>query len=297
MDAEKEKRFAMKYIDPVFRPPAEAESLIFQVAYGCPHNTCRFCGMYKGVTYRLRPQDEVLHEIAAAGLAYPETTRVFLADGDVMSLPFDRLLCYLDAILAAFPRIARIACYANGSAIQNKTDAELQALRARKLATLYLGLESGAQSVLDLFSKRESVEAMIEAVLRAQRIGMRCSVMILLGLGGNALREEHIAQTCTALNRMQPKLLSALRMIVLRGLPLPAGFEPVTEYDAVAELRAIVASLELKQTVFRANHTSNPLPLGGRFPADQARLLAQLDAELAADHLDRNGAGPTPLFL
>lgn len=287
----------MKYIDPVFRPPAEAESLIFQVAYGCPHNTCRFCGMYKGVTYRLRPQDEVLHEIAAAGRTYPETTRIFLADGDVMALPFDRLCRYLDAILAAFPRMARISCYANGSAIQNKTDVELQALRARKLATLYMGLESGSQTILDLFSKHESVEAMIDAVLRAQRFGLRCSVMILLGLGGKTLHQEHIAQTCAALNRMQPKLLSALRLIVLPQLPLPTAYEPVTEYEAVAELRAILAGLDLQHTVFRANHTSNPLPLSGRLPADKSILLAQLDAELAANHLDRNGAGPTPFFL
>ena len=29
--------------EPLFRPPAEAESLIFQVSRGCPHNACRFC--------------------------------------------------------------------------------------------------------------------------------------------------------------------------------------------------------------------------------------------------------------
>ena len=54
----------MRYEEPLFRPPAEAESLIFQVAFGCPHNTCRFCGMYKTVKYRLRPESEVLAEIA-----------------------------------------------------------------------------------------------------------------------------------------------------------------------------------------------------------------------------------------
>jgi hypothetical protein len=30
----------MKYREPLFRPPAEADSLIIQAAYGCPHNTC-----------------------------------------------------------------------------------------------------------------------------------------------------------------------------------------------------------------------------------------------------------------
>jgi hypothetical protein len=27
----------MTYQEPLFRPPAEANSLIFQIAYGCPH--------------------------------------------------------------------------------------------------------------------------------------------------------------------------------------------------------------------------------------------------------------------
>jgi len=48
----------MQYTERLFRPPAEAESLIFQVALGCPHNTCRFCAMYKGVPYRVIGEEE-----------------------------------------------------------------------------------------------------------------------------------------------------------------------------------------------------------------------------------------------
>ena len=103
----------MKYEEPLFRPPAEAGSLIFQVAYGCPHNRCRFCGMYKTVRYRLRNRAEVLAEIAGAGKAWPDTRRVFLADGDVMALPSNLLGEYLEAINAAFPHLARINLYAN----------------------------------------------------------------------------------------------------------------------------------------------------------------------------------------
>jgi hypothetical protein len=39
------------------------------------------------------------------------------------------------------------------------------------------------------------------------------------------------------------------------------GYIPLTEYEAVCELRKIIAGLELEKTVFRANHTSNPIPL------------------------------------
>lgn len=265
----------MNYQEPLFRPPAEAESLIFQVAYGCPHNRCRFCGMYKRVRYRLRPGEEVLAEIADAGRRYPGPARVFLADGDCMALPFDRLKRYLEALNRAFPALARVGSYANGSSIQNRTDGELA----------------------ELFGKTEQVEGMIEAVQRAQAAGLRLSVMVLIGLGGRALRQSHIEQTAAALNRMQPRLLSALRFIPIPGLPFPPGFEPVTEQEAVEELHELIGLLKLERTVFRANHTSNPVPLSGRLPQDRERLCRELEYELASGTLDRNGPGILPFEL
>lgn len=287
----------MRYEEPLFRPPAEAESLIFQVAFGCPHNTCRFCGMYKTVKYRLRPESEVLAEIAGEGVRHPETTRVFLADGDVMALPFDRLKTYLEALRAAFPRLCRVNVYANGSSILGKSATQLETLRKLKLHTLYMGLESGSQEVLDLFGKTERADEMISAVVTAQKLGFRCSVMILIGLGGQALREEHIRQTAFALNCMQPALLSALRFIPVPGLVLPDRYAPVTEFQAVEELRAILSLLDLNRTVFRANHTSNPIPLAGRFPHDKASLCRELSFQLASGSLDEYGPGTVPLFL
>lgn len=289
----------MNYREPLFRPPAEAESLIFQVAYGCPHNTCRFCGMYKTVKYQLRNENEMLAEIREAAKMYGNARRIFLADGDVMAVPFERLKRILDELNAAFPRLARINLYANGSSIMMKTPEQLRMMRERKVHTLYMGLESGSQTVLDLFGKTERVEDMIAAVQTAQKCGFRLSVMILLGLGGRNYREEHISGTVRALNRMQPALLSALRYIRIPGLVLPPEYIPASEYAVVEELRRIVAGLELEHTVFRANHTSNPLPLSGRFPADREKLLDQLEHELDSGRLDRTGPGtePSPFML
>ena len=253
--------------------------------------------MYKTVKYRLRPESEVLDEIAGAGKRYPETSRVFLADGDVMALPFERLKNILAALNAAFPRLARVNVYANGSSILGKTGLPLKELRDLKLNTLYVGLESGSQDVLDQFGKTESAEGMIEAVATAQKMGFKCSVMILVGLGGKERRDEHIAATAAVLNRMQPKLLSALRYIQIPGLPLPDGYVPVTEYEAVDELKKIIEKLELEHTVFRANHTSNPVPLSGRFPHDKAALVQALAAQLASGGLDTRGPGTLPMFL
>ena len=285
----------MKYVEPLFRPPAEAESLIFQVAFGCPHNRCRFCGMYKGVRHRLRPGPELLQEIAEAGRRCPGAVPFFLADGDVMALPFERLRRILLAIRSAFPAAARVGLYANGSSILARSAGELAELRALGLHTFYLGLESGSQPLLDLFEKEESVDGMVEAVRRAREAGLHASVMILHGLAPAGMRAGHVEGTAAALNRMQPNLLSSLRFIPVPGLPLPDGYRPPSEYEAAEELRSILARLELGRTVFRADHVSNSIPLAGRFPNDRERLVRRLDALLASGTLERSGPGRLPL--
>ncbi|MCK4982259.1 MAG: radical SAM protein [Victivallaceae bacterium] len=286
-----------KYKERLFRPPVEADSLIFQVAYGCPHNTCRFCGMYKGVRYSLRSMEESLAEFIESAEYYPDTRRIFLADGDVMLLPFEMLKTYLTALNSLFPRLTRVNVYANGSSILDKTDEQLKELRKLKLSTLYLGFESGSQKVLDLVNKAEKVDVMIEAVKRAQACGLRCSVMILLGLGGKSYSKEHARLSALALNKMQPRLLSALRFVQVPNTKMFDGFEAVSEYEAVSELRDIIAGLELAKTVFRANHRSNPIPLEGRFPNNKNDLLTLLDSQLKSNELDKNGPGITPMFL
>ena len=287
----------MKYIEPLFRPPAEADSLIFQVAYGCPHNTCRFCGMYKTVKYQARDRMEVLREFAEAGKRYPETQRIFLADGDVMIFPFAELREMLFELNRCFPSLSRVNIYANGSSIVAKTADELRELRRLKLNTLYVGLESGDQEILKLVNKKETVKDMIDGVKQAQECGLKCSVMILLGLGGREYSLRHAAKTAEALNAMQPRLLSALRFIEVPGCSMYEGYQTVTEYGAVEELKHIISRLELSKTVFRANHTSNPVPLAGRFPNDKQQLIAELDYLLSGRTLDRQGPGRQPFFL
>ncbi len=286
----------------LFRPPAEAHSLVIRIADGCPWNQCTFCGMYKGVPFRFQSLKETEAEIAHAQNTHPAARRIFLADGDVMALPFDKLKPVLEMLNARFPRLARINVYANSYSILQKSAAELRTLKTLKLNTLYMGLESGHEKTLRAVKKRETAEEMVEAGLRAQAAGLKISVMVLTGLGGQENTQSHSAATAAALNQMQPRLLSALRVIPIPGTKLydaeqSGTFTQLTEFQAMEELRNTLEGLELEGTLFRANHSSNIMPMEGRFPKDKPRLLGELDALLASGTLDKKSPGPPPLSL
>ena len=281
----------------LFRPPGEADSLIIRVADGCPWNGCTFCGMYKGVPYKFQGLENAEHEISNAWKNWPDARRIFLADGDVMHLSFQTLEKMLVSLNEKFTRLARIGVYANGASILAKTDDELRRLKELKLNTLYMGLESGDEQTLREMNKQESAENMIEAGQRAQAAGLRMSVMVLIGIAGELRSGLHAKATATVLNKMQPRLLSALRLVTTPNTPIYKTFRMITEFEAVTETRELIQGLELEQTVFRADHSSNIVPLEGRFPKDKPRLLDQLDALLASGQLDKTSPGRLPWSL
>ena len=217
-------------------------------------------------------------------------------DGDALALKNDKLLPILEKLNQAFPKLSRISSYANGYNITARSDTELKDLYAHKLSLIYIGLESGNPEILNRCKKRSSVEEMIEAVQRAGLAGIKSSVIVLLGLGGKQYSAEHIRDTIKALNRMQPRYLSFLSLMLIPGTPLyeeaeEGEFKELDSQELLKEAYMIIQGLELKKTIFRSNHGSNYLALEGRFPQDKERLLKALEAALSGE------TGLRPEFL
>jgi radical SAM superfamily enzyme YgiQ (UPF0313 family) len=258
--------------------------------------------MYKNVKYRVFSFAEIKKSVANAAKYNSGIRRIFLADGDVMSLPFDKLSKILQLLNSAFQNLSRVNIYANGNSILSKNLEQLAYLKNLKLNTLYMGLESGDNETLSAVKKRETSEGMIVACQKAQAAGLRMSVMILTGLGGETNSDIHAKKTSAALNKMQPRLLSALRVIPIPGTELYESerkgiFNQLTEFSSIEELRGIIERLELTSCIFRANHSSNILPLEGRFPKDKKRILTELDLLLKSGKLSKTSPAEAPFWL
>ncbi len=272
----------MRYYGSVYRPPSEAYSLIVQVTYGCSHNTCAFCEMYKEKRFALRPLNEVLEDFHLARARYRHVDKVFLADGDALVRKAEDLYVILDTVRELFPECERVTSYASPASIRIRTDEELRTLRAKGLTMVYLGLESGCDQVLDFMNKGHKAAEIVEMGQKVRRNGIALSVTAITGLGGPELLEEHAVKTAEAFNAMNPEYIGMLTLMVPKGVPLydwlqEGKFHLLNQAQVLEETRILMEKLDSPGSVFRMNHASNYLVLKGTLNGDQQRMLREID--------------------
>jgi len=279
----------IRYVEPVYRPPSEAESLILPVTDGCSWNRCTFCEMYTAPQkkFRARDEDEILASIRRTGELYgQQVRRVFLADGDALVLPTRRLLAILAEIRSHFPAVRRISSYCLPRNLLKKSQQEVNELAAAGLSIAYVGAESGDDAVLAAVHKGETYASTCAALEKLGIAGISRSVMILNGLGGANWSRQHAENSARLANATQPEYLATLVVSFPQGeerfrTAFP-GWEPLAPPALFAEMEHFLSALELRRTVFRSDHASNWLILKGTLGADKERLLAQVRAAMAS---------------
>jgi len=278
----------VEYIEPLFRPPSEARSLILQVTNGCSWNKCTYCEMYTDShkKFRPKPEGQVLEEIRRCGDSLPDTRRVFLADGDAMALSFRRLEGILEALNANLPQLSRVTAYCLPRNLKNKSVEQLIALREAGLTMLYIGIESGDDEILSLIDKGETWQSTREALDKLAEAGIKRSVMLINGLGGQDLSEQHVKNSASLINAIQPEYLATLVLSFPKGEQrfldgFGDRFLMQTEKQLFQEMHNLISQLELEKTIFRSDHVSNSLALKGVLGRDKTALLHQLESAVA----------------
>ena len=278
----------MRYEGKLYRPPSEADACILQATIGCSWNHCTYCDMYRDKTFRVRDLAATLEDLDNAGRVQgADVEKLFVADGDALVLPMDHWHAVLDRARALFPRLRRVSCYAMARNVLAKTDDELRELREGGLSLLYIGPESGDDATLKRIAKGDDAAAHVLAAERAHAAGMQLSVIALLGIGMDR-SDEHARATAELVTRMDPAFFSALTVTVVPGTPLhqlakKGRFTASPVPALLRELRTMVSEARPTDAVFRTNHASNHLPLGGRLPRDRERITQVIDAALAGE--------------
>lgn len=277
-------QFPVAHIEPVFRPPSEARSLILQVTNGCSWNRCSYCDMYTDPQKKFRPRDEVelLDEIRRCGESGLQARRVFLADGDALVLSMRRLRTILKAIQTHLPSVSRVSSYCLPSNLKNKSLDDLRELKALGLKLIYVGAESGDDSVLKFIDKGETWQSTAEALIKAHEAGLKSSVMIINGIGGKAFSEQHALASARLVNETQPHYVATLVLTFYRDQKkvldgYQGNFVELNATELIEEMRSFIAATELNNSIFRSDHVSNHLILKGVLGKDKQAMLKQID--------------------
>jgi len=289
------KENSMRYEGKIFRPPPEGDSFLLQCTIGCSHNQCTFCGMYKDRKYRLRSLAEIKGDIKMAKVSLGRRLlKVFLCDGDAISIETGMLLEILSELYDAFPFLRQVSTYVGPQITLNKSIDELKQLRAAGLTMTYLGVESGDDKVLKTVRKGTTSSEMLSAGRNIVESGMGLTAMVMLGLGGRESSKAHALATAEIINQMKPHYLGILTTVPVENTDLFRQVEKgelqlLDAYETLEEMKVLIENISLGNLVIDGTHISNFLPIRGNIQKDKHKIIDEIDNTLKSKDTDLVG--------
>jgi radical SAM superfamily enzyme YgiQ (UPF0313 family) len=242
------------------RPPSEAYSLLLRLTRNCPWNRCKFCHVYKGKKFELRPVEEIKQDILAvkaiedkikktswksgygggveavaasilnnppneaffnvALWLYHGGTSAFLQDANTLIMRTNELVEVLRFLKKTLPTITRITSYGRSKTASKKRVEELVQLREAGLSRLHIGLESGYDPLLKYMDKGVTAAEHIKGGRNIVESGISLCEYVLLGLGGKKMWREHATETARVLNEINPDFIRVRTLTIKAGMPL-----------------------------------------------------------------------------
>jgi len=242
------------------RPPSEAYSLLIRVTRNCPWNRCKFCHIYKGRKFELRPVEEIkqdilavkaiqdrlkeiswksgygdrVKEVAATILNNPPNEAffnvalwlyhggdsAFLQDANSLIMRTEELAEVIRFLKQTLPSITRVTSYGRSKTAAKKRLEELIQLREAGLSRLHIGLESGYDPLLKYMDKGVTAAEHIKGGKNIVESGISLSEYVVLGLGGKGMWREHATETAKVLNQINPDFIRVRTLTIKAGMPL-----------------------------------------------------------------------------
>ena len=214
--------------------------------------------------------------------------RIFLADGDALVLSQEKLCTILRLCRQYFPKAERITSYGTAQDILRKSKKELQELHELGLDMIYLGAESGSPEILEHIHKGVTVEEYVQAAERLRGTGIRLSVTLISGLGGQKLLKEHAIASAKLITAMKPDYLGFLTLLLEPGAPMlkevkSGAMQLLTPAQVLEEMELFLTHVDSEGTVFRSNHASNYISLAGNLNRDISVMLEKIQKSRERD--------------
>jgi radical SAM superfamily enzyme YgiQ (UPF0313 family) len=241
--------------------------------------------MYKGMKFEIRPVEEVLGDIETARDLYGDRVRtVFVGDSNSLVVKTEMLVKILNTLLSSFPHIERVTSYARANTIAKKPLEDLIKIRQAGLDRLHVGLETGDRDLLKEIAKGATPEEMVEAGRKAKEAEFEYSLYVLLGIGGETKWEQHVKGTAEVLNQIDPHFIRVRTFIPQPSSSIyeamTAGrFQPPKPETILKETKLLLEKLQVTSQ-FLSDHISNLLPLHGKLPEDQRKMIQMIEEVL-----------------
>lgn len=275
----------MKYTEPVFRPPFEADSLLLQVTVGCSHNKCTFCTMYRQVGFQVESIEQIEKDLREAREAIPNVQRIFLVNADPFALRADKLKEIGKKINEILPEVQTIAMYASILNVMNKTDEELRELRTLKFNDLNIGVESAFPGMMERFNKGYGLQTAKTQLARLKKAGFDFSLNIIISGAGTDHHLENARANAAFINETAPNLIFIANLHVDPGSELfdemnRGDFVENTLRQNLEEEIELLRHLKLADCFFYGMHTSNVVPVQGTIAKAKDSMLRRLEGAL-----------------
>ena len=277
----------MQYEGQICRPPMERASYMLPVAVGCSYNACTFCTLFKHLSYRELPREQIeaeMQRVAAAG-GNPKT--IFLGDGNAFGLATEQLLWILERIHHYFPGCEKVNMDATVTNLSQKSDEELKLLAEQGVSKLYLGIESGLNDVLKFMKKDHNLQQAYEQIERLQKAGMVFCAHMMTGIAGHGRGIENAEATAEFFNRTKPARVINFSIFHHKRAPLYRDIEAgryvsADEQENLREERRLLELLDVPNLEYDGFHdVAIEQRFRGVLPRDREKLLAQLDKTIA----------------
>lgn len=275
----------MKYEGQICRPPMEKSSFMLPVAVGCSYNRCTFCTLFKHLSYRELPLEQIESELKRVHDLSGSPEQIFLGDGNAFGLKTSKLLEILALIHYYFPNCKRINMDATVTNIRMKSDEELLALAQEGVSRLYLGIESGLEDVLSFMKKDHTLQEAEEAIERLKKAGLVFNAHIMTGIAGKGRGIENARATAAFFNRTKPERITNFSLFLHKKAPLykevgRGNFSSASELENLEEERELLRLLEVP-LVYDGFHDFICVRIRGTLPQDKEKMLAKLDQAIA----------------